>query len=88
MRKSDDNPDTRFFRMPERLFRVNDEWWFSTREQDQGPFPNKEQAQVALDRYATTMQHMKEVQEQRAVEKLEAEEAKPDPTVWDNFDIL
>ena len=88
MRKRDES-DKRFFRTPDRLFRVNDEWWFATREKDQGPFSSKEEAELALRRYCETMENLVEVQKVKAEQEEQRKASKPDPKVWNNqFDVL
>lgn len=50
MRKTDTQEKTRF-RSPERIFQVNEGWWFATRDGDRGPFGSRKQAQEALVQY-------------------------------------
>ena len=47
-----------FFRVSSRVFCLNGEWYFQTRETDHGPFTRREAAELALDRYANEMQDM------------------------------
>jgi len=47
-----------FFRASSRLFCLNGEWFFQTRERDHGPFTKREAAEQALDRYVDEMQDM------------------------------
>lgn len=47
-----------FFRASSRLFCLNGEWYFQTREADHGPFTKREAAELALDRYVNEMQDM------------------------------
>jgi len=47
-----------FFRASSRLFCLNGEWFFQTRERDHGPFTKREAAEQALDRYVEEMQDM------------------------------
>ena len=47
MRKTDKESNASYFRSPDRFIRVNEEWWFTTREGDQGPFASKEAAEEA-----------------------------------------
>lgn len=50
MRK-DDSANANFFRSGNRVFSQNGEWFYQTREGDQGPFATREAAAVDLDRY-------------------------------------
>ena len=45
--------DKQFFRSPQRICRVNDLWYFSSREGDQGPYRSELEVQCELDRYVT-----------------------------------
>ena len=50
-----------FFRASSRLFCLNGEWFFQTRENDHGPFTKREAAELALDRYTKEMQDIEAV---------------------------
>lgn len=50
MRRADKQEKT-YFRSADRLFQVNDSWWFGTREADRGPFKSRKEAQDALTQY-------------------------------------
>jgi hypothetical protein len=54
MRKSDAN-DSTFFRSRDRVFCQNGKWFYQTREDDHGPFPTREAAEVDLQRYVDEM---------------------------------
>jgi len=45
-----------FFRASSRVFCLNGEWFFQTREDDHGPFTRREAAEQALARYVSEMQ--------------------------------
>ena len=45
-----------FFRASRRVFCLNGEWYFQTRESDHGPFTRREAAELALQRYVDEMQ--------------------------------
>lgn len=51
MRCDDTEKDRVFFRSDSRLFRLNGEWFFSSREGDVGPFRNEREAHVELSRH-------------------------------------
>ncbi len=54
MRKCD-STDSTFFRSGDRVFSQNGKWFFQTREDDHGPFPTREAAEVSLQRYVDEM---------------------------------
>lgn len=59
-RSTDPNPEKRFFRSSDRVFRQSDGWYFSAREGDRGPFRDEQTARDAIRRF---------VREQTAVMK-------------------
>ena len=48
--RRDDNEDKPYFRS-ERLFTMNGEWYYSTREGERGPYATRELARRELERY-------------------------------------
>jgi hypothetical protein len=52
MRRRDDQEDKTYFRS-ERVFGMNGQWYFSSREGDSGPFATPVAARRALDRFLT-----------------------------------
>ena len=50
MRRREDNEDKTYFRS-DRLFLMNGQWYFSSREGDCGPFASREVARAALARF-------------------------------------
>ena len=54
MRNSDED-DLTFFRSRDRVFCQNGSWFFQTREDDHGPFPTREAAELELKRYVGEM---------------------------------
>ncbi len=54
MRNSDED-DLTFFRSRDRVFCQNGSWFFQTREDDHGPFPTREAAELDLKRYVDEM---------------------------------
>ncbi len=50
MRKTDTDEKTRF-RSPDRVYQINDGWWFGTREGDRGPFESRKEALDALAQF-------------------------------------
>jgi len=54
MRKSD-LQDSTYFRSRDRVFCQNGRWFYQTREDDHGPFPTREAAELDLQRYVDEM---------------------------------
>ena len=54
MRKADQN-DSTYFRSRDRVFCQNGKWFYQTREDDHGPFPTRQAAEVDLQRYVDEM---------------------------------
>ncbi len=62
MRK-DDATDSTQFRSADRVFCLNGQWFFQTREQDHGPFTSRGAATVELERYVTEMDFFSDVKD-------------------------
>ncbi len=56
MRQSDPKGKT-YFRSADRIFSLNGQWYFQTREHDHGPFANRTTAEMELARYVSEMSH-------------------------------
>jgi hypothetical protein len=41
----------RYFRAADRIFRMNGNWFFASREGDLGPFPSREKAEIEAQTY-------------------------------------
>jgi len=54
MRKADFK-DSTYFRSRDRVFCQNGKWFYQTREDDHGPFPTRQAAEVDLQRYVDEM---------------------------------
>ena len=50
MRKDDDKRKT-YFRTKDRIYQINDQWWFATREGDRGPYASRQEAADELVAY-------------------------------------
>lgn len=50
-RQSDTNPHRQWERSEERVFRLEDGWYFASREGDMGPYGNEGEALEQLDAY-------------------------------------
>lgn len=55
--RASDKPGKTFFRSGERVFCLNGQWYFQTREHDHGPFNSEHTANLELGRYVSEMQH-------------------------------
>lgn len=80
-RESDDRDNVTFFRAGKRFFRVGDEWFYTTREGNEGPFPNEEVAARHLEGFLALHRMRSDNQEKEANRKRQRSNA--DPTVWD-----
>ncbi len=62
-----DDPDNKtFFRSTQRVFRMNESWYFSAREGDQGPWGSELDAKRECERFTeekTGLAHFQEVRE-------------------------
>lgn len=55
MREEDEKTNVRHFRMAHRYFCENGQWWFSTREGEEGPYPSREAAEAGMQRYVESI---------------------------------
>ncbi len=70
MRRSDPENTTRsFFRSQDRVFSLNGQWFFATREGEIGPFPCREQALREVARYAAERTALERFQKAREQER-------------------
>ena len=91
MRDSDEKTNVRHFRTANRYFCQDGQWWFSTREGEEGPFPTREQAELARERFVNAITAMQKYKEEHdALYKNKKEDEKPvDRSIWNNqFDVL
>jgi hypothetical protein len=64
MRQTDSKDHARsYFRSPQRLFVLNGQWFYSTREGDVGPFSSRAAAERDIVRYAKEHQDLAQIQE-------------------------
>lgn len=82
-RKTDNEDGSSRFRASSRIFSANDEWYFSTREGDHGPFESETTAQKELNRFISEI----DPPEPEYIE-ITVERPKNDPKVWDQYDLL
>jgi len=62
MNRSSDRAETHYFRS-DRLFAVNDKWYFSTREhRDQGPYATRNEAEIEMIAYAKVLKKHQRLQ--------------------------
>ena len=64
-KRRDDPADKRFFRASERVFRMNEAWFFAAREGDQGPYASEGEALMEMQRYIETRVQLARFQEER-----------------------
>lgn len=85
-RASDQAEDqVRYFRTPDRFARVDDQYWFATREGEEGPFASRALAEKALQTYIDSQQ----LQQRPQVPLIERRQGRGDPTIWDRqIDLL
>ena len=62
MRKDDTTQSTQF-RSADRVFCMNGQWFFQTREQDHGPFTSRGAATKELERYVSEMDFFSDVKD-------------------------
>jgi len=87
-RSTDAGGDSVHFRAQSRIFRMNDnEWYFSTREGDNGPFQSESDAQRELDTYIKLLATPSEPEKPKPREQKESP-SNIDKRVWDQFDLL
>lgn len=63
MRKQDSEKTTHF-RAGDRMFCLNGDWYYQTREDDHGPFPSREAAQLDMRRYIDEMNYFDDLSDQ------------------------
>lgn len=55
--RSTDPAGKTYFRSGDRIFSLNGQWYFQTREHDHGPFQSRAVADRELARYVSEMEH-------------------------------
>ena len=70
MTRRDDKEDKTYFRS-DRLFCSNGQWFFVTREGEQGPYPKRDQAEAALERFIGEKVDLRHFQDTRDTETIE-----------------
>ena len=68
--RHDDSKEKSFFRSPDRVFHMNGEWYFATREGDHGPYPSEVQAQLEIKRFITEKTELAHFQKAREDQRL------------------
>ncbi len=82
MREEDEQSNVRHFRMAHRYFCENGQWWFSTREGEEGPYPSREAAETAMQRYVDSINAMKEYKKKHAERFAKDSEKEVDRSIW------
>jgi len=83
MRKDDPREKTHF-RSGSRVFCINGEWYFASREGDKGPYLSGPAAEKEMHRYASEMGHLKELKQSLTPDESIEEFTLLDPTIWDD----
>jgi len=78
MRKTDAEKKTHF-RSGDRIFQVDDSWWFGTREGNHGPFKTRKEAQDALTQFVLDIRGHIELNEVSIFDKADADNG----SAWD-----
>ena len=69
MRRTDPTGTRRYFRTEDRIFLLNGQWFFATREGDVGPFPSREAATKEATRYVRERIDLEQIQNAQALER-------------------
>ncbi len=80
MRKSDEQEPRKYFRAGTRFFCADSQWYYTTREGDEGPFRTEELAKRHLQTYLD-LENMKAEQRSK-IAKIRDEKVTVDPGVW------
>jgi hypothetical protein len=73
MRVEDPRDSTkRYFRSNKRVFVLNGQWFYSTREGERGPFPTQKRAEEELERFKAEMSDLQRFQKNRETAKVES----------------
>ena len=70
MGRQDDVEDKTYFRS-DRLFCSNGQWFITTREGAQGPYGNRDEAEIALRRFISAKVDLKDFQDSRDAESID-----------------
>ena len=85
MREQDEKSTVRHFRTGNRFILQDGEWWFSTREGEEGPFATREAAELGLKQFVETYEMMIKFQTEQPEQHGEKtpSEDRADPSIWD-----
>lgn len=83
MRENDENSSVRHFRTANRFFCQDGQWWFSTREGEEGPFNSREHAEEGMQRYVDSVRVMANLKAEKSAELEILPKERGDPTIWD-----
>lgn len=87
-RETDADKDVTHFRASSRIFRLNnDQWYFSSREGDHGPFDSETAAQRELETYIK-LRATPVAAEKPAPREPKESTSDVNKKVWDQFDLL
>jgi len=87
-RDTDADKEVTHFRASSRIFRLNNnEWYFSSREGDYGPFDSEQAAQRELETYIMLLATPDKAEKPAPRQPTEST-SDVDKKVWDQFDLL
>ncbi len=83
MRKDDEKQKVHF-RSRSRIFCMNGQWFFTSREGDKGPYLSEGTAHRELDRYAHEMSHLENLKKSLSPEESTEDFTLLDPKIWND----
>lgn len=85
MRRGDTDPNKVYYRSDSRIFRMNGQWFFASREGDQGPYTKECEANAELVRHVVATQVLTPLKTKAAIDKLDIPDISEAPIVSVNF---
>jgi len=83
--RQDDAQRKTFFRTEGRIIHQDGQWYFLAREGERGPYASKEAAEIAMRRFVTEANWLKEQEQEKLTTHIEDHRAsQADPDVWAN----
>lgn len=67
--RHDDSKDGTYFRSSERIFRMNEHWYFAAREGDQGPYSSEQSARKQAAQFIAERTQLAKFQSKRVSKK-------------------
>ena len=85
-RRTDEDEKIAHFRSGRRIFNVNGQWFFSTRDGERGPYADESEAERELAVFLK-LAETEALKSEFDADREEAQEPRPDPTVWDKYTL-